>query len=260
MAEKKSEAVTAELVEQPKGGPMMEQMPSFIERGDATGKEDIQLSELRLPRLGIAQGLSPQMLPNKSEYIKDLRLGEMFNDMTSEIYGDGPLRFIPLKREVRRIEFIPRDEGGGVRDLNVPADDPRNEWTEDAEGNRLPPVATRFTEFVCLLLREGGGFEPIVVSIKETNKWMVKAAKDLTTYIALRNAPIYAGVYEVQTKMESNEQGTFGIFKFRNAGVVQEQALYLAAKDYQQSLSGKTIHIQRAGVEEDAASFDTSKF
>ncbi|KKM78483.1 hypothetical protein LCGC14_1359440, partial [marine sediment metagenome] len=82
--------------------------PDFIEVGTA-GTEDITADDLKLPRLAIAQGLSPQMLPDDSAHIEGLKLFELFNDLTDEIYGKGPLTFIVGRRQVKRIEFDPED-------------------------------------------------------------------------------------------------------------------------------------------------------
>jgi hypothetical protein len=235
--------------------------PTELDPEDRTGTEEIDASELRLPRLSIAQGLSPQITPGDSQFIEGLTLFEMFNDMTGEIYGRGPIMFVPIRREIRRIQFRPRKEGGGIIDLNVPPNDPRLEWTEDGNGNRLPPLATTFTEFVVLLLRPGVAPEPIVLSIKHTNKWNRRAADQLTLFIAARNAPIYSGLYLVDTKVPAkNDNGTFGVPVCKNAGFIPLNkpagaALFEYAKDLHQTLSGKTIIIDREPGSDDEDTF-----
>jgi hypothetical protein len=121
---------------------------------DLTGTENIGLDEVRLPRLAIAQGLSPQIASDHP--VPGLKLYDMFNDLTNEIYGRGPIYFVPVRRDVRFIEFVPREEGGGVRDLNVPPHDERTKWTDTVENGvkvRVPPVATKSVEFVILMMR-----------------------------------------------------------------------------------------------------------
>jgi len=240
----------------------------FIEKGDLSGTEDITADDLRLPRLAFAQGLSEQMQEGNSNYIAELRMAEMFNDLTSEIYGKGPMTFVPVKREVRYIEFAPREDGGGLLDPDVPPGDPRTKWSV-VDGRRVPPAATKFVEFVVLLLKGEDPPEPIVLSIKDTNKFNRRAAERLTGFIKLRQKPIYAGLYTIQSKNEKNDKGTFAVPVIGNAGNLDDKnvpdemwerhkRLYAYAQQFAASLQGKTIHVNRDTTEDD--SFDTDAY
>lgn len=218
---------------------------------DRTGTEDIGVDEIRLPRLAVAQGLSPQIASENP--VDGLKLYDMFNDLTNEIFGRGPLYFVPCRRDVRYIEFTPREEGGGVVDLDVPANDPRTQWTtEIVEGHKVrhPPAATKFVEFVILLLREGKAPEPIVLSIKDTNKWNRAAHTTLTSFIKLRNDAIYGGIYRVTSRPEKNDSGIFGVYGIENAGRAALPIRELA-KQFHESLAGKQIVVDRGTADED---------
>jgi hypothetical protein len=238
--------------------------PKSIDPNDLYGTEGIAADELRLPRLTIAQAMSPQVTEGNSAFIDALRANDMFNDLTGEIYGRGPLTFVACRRDVRIIEFRPREEGGGIIDLDEPRNDKRTRWTKNpATGEKLPPVATEFLELVVLLLRPGKMPEPLVLSIKTTNKWNRKAADQMTTFIKLRNAPIYSGMYTVASGPEKNDKGTFGVFSVRNAGFIPKEtpagkALYDYAEKFAKSLEGKTIVVERDETHDD--SFDTEQF
>jgi hypothetical protein len=234
--------------------------PKSLDPNDLYGTEDIAADELRLPRLAIAQAMSPQATEGNSQFIEGLRPNDMFNDLTGEIYGRGPLTFVPCSRHVRYIEFVPREEGGGIRDMDVPRHDPRTKWGKDEHGDKVPPLATEFVEFVVLLLRPSKAPEPIVLSIKTTNKWNRRAADQLTTFIKTRNAAIYSGLYKVSSGPEKNEHGTFGVYSVRNAGFIPETPAGIALKAYAEkfakSMEGKEIVVNREQGEEDD-SFDT---
>lgn len=226
-------------------------VPSFIDVTDRTGKDQLGLDEIRLPRLAIAQGLSPQMVEGGSQYIPELRLTEMFNDLTSEIYGRGPLQFIVLRQDIRRIEFHP-DDRNVVLDLDVPANDPRTQWTTNEKGERVPPRATKFVEFIVLLLREGSDPEPIVLSIKDTNKFSRKAIERLAGFVKFHPGPVFSAVYSVRTVNEKNDEGTFGVFvidkvvsKENPKGYVTDQKLFETAKAFEESLRGRTVAVNR---------------
>jgi len=240
--------------------------PEGINANDRSGTEDIRPDEIRLPRLAIAQGLSPQLLPGTAEYIKGLAIGQMFNDVSEEIYGEGPLRLVPVKRHVTRIEFDPQDKKRPL-DRNVPAGDPRLQW----EGDN-PPRATEFVEFISLLLRPGKAPEGVVVSIKTTNKEQRKAAGLWTTFIAQTTGPIYARMYNISSKIvrgknKKGEDTTYGVFSVKNAGFIPTDkpagaALFAFAKQFHESLKDQVIETNRDGVADDEGdtSFDTGKF
>jgi hypothetical protein len=235
---------------------------SFIAEGDVTGTEGITADELRLPRLSIAQGLSDQIIKGSSKYIKGLELTEMFNDLSGENYHNGPIEFVVAKRDVKRIEFIPRSEGGGVRDLDVPPNDPRCQWTVE-DGKKVPPKATKFTEFVILMLKEDAAPEPIMLSIKDTNKWNRQAAGDLSSWIKFARKPIYAGLYRISSKAEKNSKGTFGIPVVEKVTLLdnpdvddatweKNRIIYEYAKAFSKELEGKKIVVEREDEPHDA--------
>lgn len=247
-------------------------VPDFMRADAREGKEGIDLSSIRLPRLAIAQGLSHEMLPDHAAYIAELRLFEMFNNLTSEIYGRGPLKFIPIQHHVVRIEFDPNDPNI-VLDRDVPANDPRCQWTEDPDGGPkgIPPKATRFTEVGVLLVRDGQPLEPIVISIKETNKHQVKSAERLTMFIMNTPGPIFGSLKTVETKSEKFDKGTAGVYVIKNLRMLGKTGgaqspnlegdelkadieLYTQAKKFYDNIKGKVIDVQRETAED--TSFD----
>jgi hypothetical protein len=193
-----------------------------LDAADREG-EQYDLDEIKLPRLTIAQGLSPQMVPGQPEYIKGLTIGDMFNDVTGEIYGSGPLKVVPFFDHTTRIEFDPNDKKVPL-DREVPKGDPRTKWGKNPEtGKGVPPAATEFVEMFSLVVRPGREPEPVVVTIKTTNKHQVKAAKMWRTYINQRGTKIYTGVYELTTMIArgTNAKGEatmYGHFIVKNAG------------------------------------------
>lgn len=242
------------LARQQEPGALSMERPSFIET-EQTGLEDVGSDDLRLPRLAIAQGLSHQMIPTNALYMPDLKMFQLFNDLTNEIYGMGPLTFFIVRRDVKRIEFDPNDRNIPI-DLDVPAGDPRTLWTKDENGKGVPPRATKFVEFIiCLLTPDANGrftynpdqIEPIVLSIQETNKFNKRAHERLTGYAKLRKppAPIYAGLYTIKSGTEQNAKGTFGVPVPANAGFITDPQLYAFAKKLNTDWASKTIHVTR---------------
>lgn len=237
-----------------------ETRPEGIDANDLNGT-NIPVNEMRVPRLAIAQGLSPQLVPTEASYIKGLAIGELFNDVTNKIYQQ-PLLVVPVARNVVRIEFDAKDKKIPL-DMKVPPGDKRLEWNGDE-----PPVATEFYEYVCLLLEKDAAPELVMVSIKATNKYQRRAAINWNTYIGTRKGPIYTGMYGITSKIEkgvskkSGQDTLFGVFVVKNAGYVPVNtpvgaALVAYAKQQYESLNGKTIDVSREG---DADEFNPAQY
>lgn len=238
--------------------------PDWMEATE--GSTDITAEDIRLPRLAIAQGLSPQMVPDNSQFIDGLRLFDMFNDVTGEIYGRGPLKFVPVYWQVKNIEFEVGPDGkrtGIIVDSEVPSGDPRTKWRKDPNtGEKIRPSATRYTELVAYLLRADLPPETIIISVQETNKHMRRAAQIISGALVEIPRPYYGGIYTVRTMAEKFDQGTAGVFVFgiRPTMWNSDRALFERAKLLQESLKGKTIVVNREIVDEEGDdSFDTSK-
>lgn len=224
----------------------LDTIPEWMAR-DGKGTEDIEREDIQMPRLAIAQGLSPEVNEEKPQYIDGLKLGHMFNTLTQAMYGRGPMEFIIIRRYPPRwVEFAPRDEGGGVVDLNVPPDDPRTQFRKDPETHEsLPPVATKFYDYVIMLLPSR---EVIALSMKGK---MLKQARALNAMVKLKTVRIYGAKYSLQSISESNAKGTYYVFQFKATGLVRDQQLYLQCEQAHEALEQKTINIQREPGDDD---------
>lgn len=234
-------------------GLMGEVLPDFVDAGERTEAQELAPDEVRLPRLSIAQALSPQVLENKPEFIEDLRTGDLFNDLTKEIYGRGPVLFAVAAKADRYIEFIPREEGGGIKDMDVKPGDPRTHWRTE-NGERLPPLATKFMEFIAVLLKPSGP-ETILLSIKDTNKHSRAAGSALKMMLS-RPWPSYTMVFSLKTISVSNDQGTWFVPVIEAVpGKLQKRDLIDYIRGISEAMKGKKIVANREGDEGDD-SFD----
>lgn len=192
-------------------------IPDWMENAP---EEDQIEGQPRIPRLAIAQGLSPQLQRNNPKYIPELKLGELFNTLTREVYGVGPLEFSVVRRMPSRwIEF---DADRKVVDPDVPPNDPRTQWRQTPEG-RKPPIATQFLDFIVVLL---GQMEPIAISCARTG---MRAADDLLGLISIRRPKLIAGKFmrlpefAMKFTVEVGQatgpaNSTYGVFTFKQAG------------------------------------------
>lgn len=232
--------------------------PEHLKQNDFRGSEHIKKDDIQLPRIGLTQAMSPQVQELDLKYIKDLKVGDMFNNLTGQNLGRGPLEFCVVRGDAPRgIIFNPLDQGGGIKEMNVPLTDPRMQFGP----NGAKPEGTKFYDFVVALLPS---FELIALSFKSSG---LRTARELNSLIKLRNAPVFAGKYVLTSAMTKNAKGTFAVFQVKNsdiASVVSAKAkdgtplagwlgheAYQHAESLYNGLKDKTLIIQREPGEDD---------
>jgi hypothetical protein len=252
-------------------------LPDYLQEAKPEGVDHFTADDIELPRLGLAQKMSPEIDPeNKSKFIEGLQYGDFFNTVTKENYGPGPLEIVVLRSDPpKHIEFAPMKTGGGVIDMDVPPDDPRTKFTRGEDGKPVAPIATKFYNYVALLLPNGTTVKsPVMigVSLKSTS---IKTAKVLNMLISNRmGMPIYAGKYEIGQASQTNKKGVYKVYTVRNStingafnppgkpGWVSKEVFDYAKQLFDQ-LKGRVITIDMEtathGDDEGDASFDTEK-
>ncbi len=207
-----------------------------VDRNDSRGTENIGAEDITLPRLAVAQKTSPQLEPDKNDYIDGLRLFEMYNSLTGERYGNGPVEIVVVRLDKKGMQF---DKDNNVVDFDVPLDDPRLKFTTGPNGERIKPVATLFYNFVILI---GDEAEPAVFSLKGTG---VKTAKKLNSLIQVRRlkhgGPSWGGKYKVTSAKGQSGSFTYGLFNIDTAGIPSDEQVAAAEKFYE-SLKDRTVH------------------
>lgn len=228
---------------------MMER-PSHIPKSDE-GTTHIGRNDIKLPRLALAQALSPQVIEGNENYMPALKPGNFFNDISGEIYGRGPIQFAIVRGDVPKyIEFAPRDEGGGVVDMNVAAGDPRTQFTKDSSGKTVKPIATKIYDYVLLMfLRDRKPPKVDMVTFSMASS-ALKMAQKLNAMIMAREAAIYAGVYELTTVQKTGAKGTYWTPIIKNAGWLDEQTLHVAQSAHEK-LKELKLDIVRSAGEDD---------
>lgn len=192
-------------------------LPDYLAEFDGSeGKENIGREDLAIPRLALAQKMSPEIDPEQPDkFIEGLKIGDLFNNQTKENYGPGPLEFVVLYiAPPKWIEFNSPEPGSGIKDMDVPHDDPRTRWTKGADGKGIKPAATKFYNFIVMLLPN---FEIIGLSFKSTG---LKVATKLNLLITnRRKAPIYAGKYVLGTATAQGPKGPYKIYTVDNSKI-----------------------------------------
>lgn len=189
-----------------------------VDEKDTRGKEQINQSDVKLPFLAIAQKTSPEIETGNEREIEGLKFLGLFNSLTREVVAQ-PVEFLPIILKKHAIEFNPYDEGGGIKDRNVPWDDDRCEFHGEEK-----PVATRFYDWAVLLVPS---MELIVLSMKSTN---ISTAKQFQQLVQLRKGPAFAGKYRLEVVKAGTAQLPYGKFKISPAGAPDQEQYEFAAQ------------------------------
>jgi hypothetical protein len=223
------------------GEQALDVMPDFLKDvQDSSGLEHIRKQDLRMPRLAVAQGLSPELKRGDPKYIADLEFGMMFNNITGQVYGKDTVEVVVVKvNPVRWVLFDPKDRHV-ILDRNVPDGDPRTQWGSGEDGK---PAATQFLEFVAMLYPSR---EPIALSFKGTG---IKAGQLLVTLLALKaqqdggKKPSYAYRIALTPGTEKNPKGEYAVLNPRFAGYT-DQETFLLAKDFYASVKDQQLEVE----------------
>lgn len=215
--------------------------------GDTRGTDHITKDDITIPRFGLAQGLSPQIIPGDAKYIKGLAMGDMFNNLTSQIYGAGPIDIVIVRADKPRgIEFFPLKDGGGIKDFNVPITDSRMMFGPNGE----KPVATKFYDFITLMLPidpESPMTNIVALSMKATS---IKTAKKLNTMLKQLPVPSFTRRFKLTSKMTKNAKGQFAVFDVENYGFLAGPELEAAEKVFE-SIKDTSFKIEREPGQDD---------
>jgi hypothetical protein len=219
-----------------------------------SGFQDMGAEDMQIPFLAILQKGSPQVEEDGPKYVDGAKPGMLINTVTLELFDakvDG-VRFIPVHREHKYLEWVPRDSGGGLVNtfnpedpfvLTARKDAPRFGKIELESGNDL--VET-FNVYGLVVSEDGTEHAPVLLTfsstqIKHYKRWMTQARSITVRDGAGRRLtpPLYAHVYRLRTSQESNAKGTWYGWAIRldasNAAscrLPQEGELYNAAKDF----------------------------
>jgi len=199
--------------------------PDYIEAG-REGLEDITKADLLTPRLALAQALSPQVTEGDPAQIEGLKPGDLFNSQTGQNYGREIIVQILRKDKLRGMEFYSIDEGGGVKDPNVPLNDERLKWGNSGDKKADKPKATLFRDYIVRIIPSG---EMIALSFKSSG---IRVAKELNNKLVLRvnkagqPVPIYAGLYKISTDTNLKPK-PHKVYVVDNAGWASQEDLQL---------------------------------
>lgn len=216
---------------------------------DTRGKEAITKDDITLPRIQICQNNSPEKDEDDPKFIEDLSEGDLFNTLTQQIYGRGPITFAIIRLDKRAMQFKIGPDGKRTKeivDYNVAWDDPRCEFTTGEDGStRVKPVATRFYDYLVFL---PDTMEAAVISMSNTK---FPIGKKLNSLMALRPGAAWKGLYTLGVAKEEKNGNKYFNFVVKLAGATP-QSVVDAAESLFTTFQSVNVRVHDEGADPDA--------
>lgn len=191
--------------------------------GVGTGFEDFTQDDLAVPFLVILQKNSPQVEEENPKHIAGAKAGMLMDTVSGELYdGKAGIVVVPCHRTRSFIEWIPRDDGGGL--VNVfPPEAPEVQAVLAKAGRKFGKLKINdnndlmetFNVFV-LLVRADGSTKPVVLGFSSSQigmykKWMTKARdiKVMGESGKLVTPPMFSHRYRLSTQFFQKKENTW---------------------------------------------------
>lgn len=190
-----------------------EDVPEELLSGD--GFENGGMDDLVVPRVLLAQALSPAVKKNSEVYIEGLSQGDFFNNVTRKIYGPG-IRVIPVLFTKNRILFQGKDMDcrsengvdGGHHAVKCTACE-YSQWGTGKDGKGT--ACTEFRNFICYVPEE---HDFAIISFKKATAQVGKlfytttTAQKRTVVISGQKRQIQLPIYGCEYLLTSKEKGS----------------------------------------------------
>ena len=190
-------------------------LDAFLDATAGQGLEEASRDAFTTPLLRILQDLSPQTKKTKAEYIPGAKPGMIFNTATKEVYER--IVVLPCYFTETYIEWIPRDDGGGLVAVHPKDTALIHQTTRDGSKQVLPnghELALTHSQFV-VRMKDEGGAEACVIPMSSTNLKLSKnwntqqLASKQPTVERQRGYATYHWMYELGSQEVSNAKGTW---------------------------------------------------
>lgn len=246
-AKKDAQATTTALAEQRQALNTAMAVADGADKNDNRGKEEITKDDVTLPMIKLCQNNSPEKDEDDPKHLEDLEEGDLFNNVTQQIYGRGPLTFAIIRLNKRAMQFKIGPDGKRTKeivDYDVPWDDERCEFTSDANNNRVKPIATRFYDYLVFL---PDTWEAAILSMSNTK---FPVGKKLNSMMALRPGAAWLGLYQLGVAKEEKNGNKYFNYTVKMAGKATPEMIAQAESIYN-SFAGVAVKGHEEAVDDD---------
>ena len=197
------------------------------------GFEDINNMTMAIPFIKILQKLSPELNKAKTTFVKDAKVGDFFNTVTKEVYGNG-INAVVIKFERIYTEWLPKR--GGLVGYHSPEDAEKiainpgkfDGWKTDS-GNDLQE---NYVYYILIVGHEDEGIA--VISMSSSGLKVAKKLNRLLVTHILSNGkrafPYYL-VWHFTTEYTENDQGDWYSINFELKNYINEKQYNIINKE-----------------------------
>lgn len=214
------------------------------------GTERITSDDIRPPVLRVCQGQSPQRKRGNPKFIATLEEPNMFNDLTGQIYGDGPLEFVVVSQLGESAVVFPADGSDDdiIFDIKVERIPGTKRYTDDRlnfgpDGEK--PKATKFVNYLVLLLTS---MELVALSLKGSQ--LSSCATPLNSLLKyplnvggqmISNPPSWARVFALSTAIDKKDGNDFSATSVRQDGLTPAPVRAIARQLHEEYAKKKVV-------------------
>lgn len=211
-----------------------------------SGLEEIDSEALATPYLSIAQKTSAIVDATKPEYNPDVKVGDIYNQLTGERY-EMPLLVVPCHFRISYVEKLPGKNGKFVAEHDastlLATQTKRDNDNHDVlpNGNYLVRTHRHY-----VLLAET--MDPIVITMRSTN---MRGSKKWNSILSKRLAegddgkqfvlPTFSSQWLLTSDVKSSGDDTWCVFGITQAEDVSNMDLYSAARSFANMVKGGEI-------------------
>ena len=212
------------------------------------GMEGTDKASFAIPFIAVLQGLSPQI-----ETVDGAKPGLFINTVTNELYRE--LSVVPCAFQRRFTRWAPREQGGGYKGEYNPVDvelgtiagiEHNEKGQPTIDGDVLKDTRNHFV----LVKSASGSWQPALLSlsstqIKKSKRWMslIQGIEMRTPQGKLFNPPSFSHMYNLTTKKEENQQGSWWGVEVNLVGLVMDGEVYAKAKAFHHSVATGDIEV-----------------
>ena len=215
---------------------------------DASGFGNLDMSrDIAIPYINILQSNSPQLNPQKAEYVDGAKIGQFYNTVTQEVSNN--LKVIPVLYQLRYVEWKPREQGGGFveshhADSGILSKTKRDQMTfKDVlpNGNYIEKTASHF------VIITGDSPSTALISMKSTQLKISRKWNSMMSGIKLKGKnglftpASFSHIYRLKTTQMSNDKGTWFGWDVSKAGPITDTSLYQQAKTFSDNISKGSV-------------------
>ncbi len=227
-----------------------------------TGFETVSKDDIAIPFISILQALSPQLRGETK--IKGAEEGDFLHTVANRAFK-GPVRIIPCAYQKSFVEWVPREQGGGLvaqyDNDEILKQTKKNEKNQDIlpNGNHIVTTAYHY----CLLVNDDNTFERVVISLtstqlKKSRRWLSQAMSLMIDVNGKKvRPPMFSHTYVATTAIETKDKNSWYGWNIGTPELIKSNDLYKAAKQFHDEVTKGLVKAQEHAPEDIPAAATT---